>query len=86
MILADITNLAQLNARSGIGLRDVVLGILGTLAILVLAGRAIAAFAGENYGKFVSLSGAGIFVFGICYFPDRTVDILKGLFGLFFGT
>lgn len=76
---------AQLDASSGTDLRDIVLGIIGTFVIVVLAARALAAFADERYGKMVTLILAAIPVIGFAYFPDSTVEILKGLFTSFAG-
>lgn len=75
--------LAQLNANSGTNARDIALGIIGTFAIVVLAARALAAFADEQYGKMVTLLLAAVPVFGFAYFPDATVNILNGLFTAF---
>lgn len=75
--------LAQLNATSGTSVRDIALGIIGTFAIVVLAARALAAFADEQYGKMVTLLLAAVPVFGFAYFPDSTVNILNGLFTAF---
>lgn len=86
VFLAETTiNLAQLNANSGVNFRNIVLGIIGTLAVVVLAGRALGAFADERYGKLVTLLAAAIPVIGFCYFPDQTTSILKGLFTSIFG-
>lgn len=76
---------AQLNANSGTDVRNIALGIIGTLAIVVLAARALAAFADEAYGKMVTLLLAAVPVFGFAYFPDTTVNILNGLFTAFTG-
>jgi hypothetical protein len=77
--------LAQLNSTSGIDAANIALGIIGTFAIVVLAARALAAFADERYGKMVTLIIAAIPVIGFAYFPDLTVNILKGLFTAFAG-
>jgi hypothetical protein len=77
--------LAQLDANSGADARNIALGIIGTFAIVVLAARALAAFADERYGKMVTLIIAAIPVIGFAYFPDVTVNILKGLFTAFAG-
>lgn len=77
--------LAQLDSNSGTDARNIALGIIGTFAIVVLAARALAAFADERYGKMVTLIIAAIPVIGFAYFPDVTVEILKGLFTAFAG-
>ena len=77
--------LAQLDSTSGTDARNIALGIIGTFAIVVLAARALAAFADERYGKMVTLIIAAIPVIGFAYFPDVTVNILKGLFTAFAG-
>jgi hypothetical protein len=74
---------AQLNPSSGIPVRDIALAIIGTFAIVVLAARALGAFADERYGKMITLVLAAIPVIGFSYFPDATVNILKGLFNSF---
>jgi hypothetical protein len=74
---------AQLNATSGTGLRDIALAIIGTFAVVVLAARSLAAFADERYGKLITLVLAAIPVIGFAYYPDITVNILKGLFASF---
>lgn len=83
--LAERVVLAQLDSTSGTDARNIALGIIGTFAIVVLAARALAAFADERYGKMVTLIIAAIPVIGFAYFPDVTVNILKGLFTAFAG-
>lgn len=78
-------HLAQLNAGSGTNFRNIILGIIGTFAVVVLAARALGAFADERYGKMVTLLAAAVPVFGFCYFPDQAVEILKGLWSSVFG-
>lgn len=78
-------NLAQLTADSGTSLRNVLLGIVGTFLVVVLAVRGLSAFADERYGKLVTLIIAAVPVAGFCYFPDQTVDLLKGLYASFTG-
>lgn len=85
MILAGTTVLADLTATSGTTIRNTILGIIGTFAIVVLAARSLGAFADERYGKMVTLTIAAVPVMGFCYFPDQTVSILKGLFSAFTG-
>src|SRR5438046_2523393 len=77
--------LAQLNSTSGSDAANIALGIIGTFVIVVLAARALAAFADERYGKLVTLIVAAIPVVGFAFFPDVTVNILKGLFTAFAG-
>jgi hypothetical protein len=83
--LAERVVWAQLDSTSGTDARNIALGIIGTFAIVVLAARALAAFADERYGKMVTLIIAAIPVIGFAYFPDVTVNILKGLFTAFAG-
>lgn len=85
MILAGMSFLADLTATSGTRVRDTILGIIGTFAIVVLAARSLGAFADERYGKLASLIVAAVPVTGFCYFPDQTASILKGLFSAFTG-
>lgn len=86
MILADA--MAQgggITAQSGEGLKDIVLGIIGSLLLILMAGRMLAAYAEERYGKMVSLVAGGAAVAGVAYFPDTAIAILKGLFSQFTG-
>ncbi len=85
MFLAGTTYLADLSATSGTNARNIILGIIGTFTIVVLAARALGAFADERYGKMVTLIIAAVPVIGFAYFPDETVNILKGLFSAFTG-
>jgi hypothetical protein len=85
MILVGTSFLTDLTANSGTTVRNTILGIIGTFAIVVLAARSLAAFADERYGKLGSLIAAAVPVTGFCYFPDQTVSILKGLFSAFTG-
>lgn len=76
--------LAQgLTPNSGTGLREIILGILGTLLIVVIAFRCFAAFTEERYGKMLGIIAAGIVVAGFVYFPSQAVGIFKGLWGAF---
>jgi hypothetical protein len=77
--------LAQLTATSGTALRDIALGIIGTLALIVLAARFLGALADEQYGKMITAFLASVPVFGFSYFPDITVSIIVGVFTAFFG-
>jgi hypothetical protein len=77
--------LAQLSADSGVPLRDILLGIIGTALLVLIAVRALAAFVDERYGKIVMMLLAAVPVAGLCYFPDRAMDLLKGLFLSAFG-
>lgn len=79
-IASQVTNLAQLNPNSGINARNILLGIVGTFTLVVLAFRALGAFADERYGKLATLIIAAIPVFGFAYFPDETVNIFKSLY------
>jgi hypothetical protein len=72
--------LAQLSPTSGTAARDIALGIVGTLTMIMLAVRAFAAFAEERYGKVFTILLAAIPVFGFAYFPEATANIIKGLF------
>jgi hypothetical protein len=85
MVLAGTTVLADLTATSATNFRNIILGIIGTLATVVLAARTLGAFADERYGKMVTLIAAAVPVIGFSYFPDQTVSILKGLFSTFTG-
>ncbi|MGH3701275.1 MAG: hypothetical protein ACRDQY_17790 [Pseudonocardiaceae bacterium] len=85
MILTGTTVLADLTANSATNFRNIILGLIGTFAIVVLAARSLGAFADERYGKMVTLIISAVPVFGFCYFPDQTVSVLKGLFTTFTG-
>jgi hypothetical protein len=71
---------AQLSTSSGTALRDIALAIIGTFTVVILAARAAGALADERYGQLITLVLAAIPVIGFAYFPDVTVNILKGLF------
>lgn len=73
----------QLTENSGTQLRSIILGILGTLLIVVIAFRCFAAFTEERYGKMLGIVAAGIVVAGFVYFPSQAVGIFKGLWGAF---
>jgi hypothetical protein len=79
-VMAGPMVVAQLTTGSGTGLRDIALAIIGTFTIVILAARAAGALADERYGRLITLILASIPVIGFAYFPDVTVDILKGLF------
>lgn len=74
--------LAQLTPNSGTGLRRVILGILGTLLIVVIAIRVGVAFVEERYGKMLGIIAAAVVVAGFVYFPSQATSILKGLWNL----
>ena len=77
--------MAQINATSGTDLANILLGIIGTFIMVVLAARALAAFADERYGKMVTLIAAAIPIIGFAYLPDVTLNVLKALFTTFVG-
>lgn len=76
--------LAQLSATSGTALRDVALGIIGTLTLIVMAARALGAYADEHFGKLFTLVLAAVPVFGFSYFPDATAALLAAIWSSFF--
>lgn len=69
-----------LSPTSGTVARDIALGIIGTIMLVVVGFRALGSLADERYGKLITLILAAIPVVGIAYFPDITISILKGLF------
>lgn len=86
MIVAEV--MAQgggITAQSGEGLKNVVLGIIGSLLLIVMAGRMLASYTEERYGKMISLVAGGAAVAGVVYFPDTAISIVKGLFSQFTG-
>lgn len=84
-VMASDMVLAQLNENSADHLRDIVLGIVGALAVMVLAARALAAMADDRYGKMLGLFAGGALVLGVCVFPEQATSILVGLFTTVFG-
>lgn len=81
MIVAEV--MAQgggITAQSAEGLKTIALGIIGTLTVILMAGRMLASYAEERYGKMISLVVGGAAVAGVAYFPDTALSILKGLF------
>jgi hypothetical protein len=82
---AETMYYAQLTATSGVNFRNIILGIIGTLLVVVMAARGVGAYADQQYGKLVSIIAAAVPVAGFCYFPDQTIAIVKGLFTAFFG-
>lgn len=77
--------LAQLTATSGTLLRDIALGIIGTLTLIVLVARFFGALADEHYGKMWTAFLAAVPTFGFAYFPDTTASLLVSVFSAFFG-
>lgn len=84
-LAAEVTVLAELTSTSATNVRNIALGIIGTLTIVVLAARSLGAFADDRYGQLVTLIMAAVPVAGFCYFPDETTALLKGLWQSFVG-
>lgn len=85
-VMAESLYYAQgLSANSGIKLRDILLGIAGTVILILVVARGVSAYADERYGKIVTSLIAGVPVVGFCYFPEQGLDLLKGLWTTFFG-
>ena len=78
MILADAMAQGGITAQSGEGLKNVLLGIIGSLLLIVVGGRMLAALTEERYGKMLSLIAGGAAVALFAYMPDVGVSILKG--------
>lgn len=76
---------AQLSATSGTLLRDIMLGIIGTLTLIVMAWRALGAYADEHFGKLFTIVAGAVLVFGFSYFPDTTASLLIGIWTSFLG-
>ncbi|TDQ00598.1 hypothetical protein [Labedaea rhizosphaerae] len=74
-----------LNSDSGAALAHVALGIIGSFILVILAFRALAAFADERYGKIVTCFLAAVPVFGFAYLPDQTRSLLSTLWSMFAG-
>jgi len=74
-----------LNPESGSGLAHVALGIIGSFILVILAFRALAAFADERYGKIVTCFLAAVPVFGFAYLPEETRNLLSALWSTFVG-
>lgn len=87
-LVAEAVPLAQagLTANSADQFTKIILGIIGSLFLLVLGGRMLAAYGEERWGKMLSLLGGGIVVAGVCYTPDAVVSVLRGLFSTFVGS
>lgn len=72
-------HLADLTAQSGQALQKVILGICGTALIVLVAVKALKAYAEDKYGKLASLVIAGGLVAFFVYFPDDAIALLKSL-------
>jgi hypothetical protein len=72
-LLADIT------AQSGSSLKTAILGICGTIFVIMLAAKVLNAWAEEKYGKMVTLLVAGAVVAFVVFFPDQAVAVLKNI-------
>jgi hypothetical protein len=72
-LLADIT------AQSGSSLKTAILGICGTIFVIILAAKTLSAWAEEKYGKMVTLLVAGAVVAFVLFFPDQAVTVLKNI-------
>jgi hypothetical protein len=83
LLTATTTWLADITPNTGHQLRDVMLGIVGTFALVVMAARALAAFADERYGKMITVFLGAVPIFGMAYFPDQVISILTGLWSTF---
>lgn len=77
--------LAQLTANSGNALRDIVLGIVASLAVAILGALLLKAFGEQRHGQMIGIFLAGAVVVGSAVFPDQTMSVLGGLFSSVFG-
>lgn len=77
--------LAELNANSADGIRGIVLGIVGSLAIAVLVSLLFMKFGEQRHGAMIGVLIAGALVLGVAAFPDAFSSSLAGLAGQFFG-
>lgn len=84
-LLTGAAQLAQLTADSGLPIRDVILGIVGTFIIVVLAVRGFGYWLDDRYGKMGTLVLAAVPIVLFCYFPDTAMTVLRnvvtGIFG-----
>ena len=83
-VVENTVVLAQVSATSGTALRDIALGIIGTLTLIVMAARALGAYADEQFGKLIWLVVGAVPVIGFSYFPDATASLLTGVWTSFF--
>lgn len=65
------------------GLKNELLGLIGTAFILFLAWSAFKNFVAQAYGKMAMLIGGGLLVGWIIYFPDNFIGFLKRILEFF---
>ena len=87
MILAgaDVVQLAQLSGTSLDPLKGIILPMIGTVVVIILAFRSAVAFAEDKPGKLVGAWVGAVLAVMVCFFPDTTLSILKGLGQLVLG-
>lgn len=71
---------------SGKGLKDYVLGLLGTFVGVIIAGRGFGHYAKNEKGEMIGAIALGVAIGGFCWFPDETVSFLKFLWHKFMGS
>ncbi|MEU8550965.1 hypothetical protein AB0C81_28975 [Streptomyces roseoverticillatus] len=64
---------------TGEGLKKWVLVVAGNLFIAVLAARMVGSFMKKDWGGMITMCAAAVLVVGFVWFPDATVELLKGI-------
>ncbi|MCO1575579.1 TcpD family membrane protein [Crossiella sp. SN42] len=75
----------QLKPTSGVELRNILLGVMASLIAILMAYRAMAAYAAGHYGQMVTSVLAGALAAGFVVFPDQAMTVVKGLWTAVFG-
>lgn len=63
------------------GLRNIVLTVLGTLFIIILVVRIFNHWTKNDWGKLVGEIVLAVIVAMFVYFPDTTLELIKGISG-----
>jgi len=65
---------------TGQAVKTAILLILGNVFIVLLAVRAVGAWARKEWGELVALVVGAVVVAGFIYFPDQIVNLLKTVY------
>lgn len=71
---------------SGKGLRDYLLGLLGTFVGVMIAARGFGHYTKNEKGEMIGAIALGAAIGAFCWFPTETVDFLKFLWQKFSGS
>lgn len=71
---------------TGEALKNAILLILGNIFIVLLAVRAVGAWARKEWGELVALVVGAVLVAGFIYFPDQIVTLLKAIWSQLTGS